>query len=356
MTHEDEDIRRLLTGAVPPLTPPQDRLGAVAARVRRRRQRVLGTSALAIALTVGMGIGAGRLLTGGDQAPPAAGPDRWTSCAVKDVEQETARKPFTASPPTPLPRLGDDFVPVSVIICDELPQQRSDGGTDLVARERHGDAEAALVAALRLPDEPRTSDWCTLDLVVPAWLAVVDAEGRWMRPAAPVDSCGKPRAEYSEALQATSLTTVSTRPIREMVSAGAAAAGCGQRIKHVIALADPPYPKGRRSVFRESFPGASPIRLCVYATPPGEWAEGEFVHGTVLSPTRRTAIDRALQEVGAPQPCTTRAGRFALLHSVASEGYFIYVELDGCHRVLADYGGTVLAQSDAALAALLDQP
>ncbi|MEU2610532.1 hypothetical protein ABZ570_02925 [Micromonospora sp. NPDC007271] len=74
MRHEDEDIRSLLTEAVPPLSPPADRLGAVARRVRRHRRRLVGGSALAVVLAVGLAVGGVQGFTGGraDPAPPAA--------------------------------------------------------------------------------------------------------------------------------------------------------------------------------------------------------------------------------------------------------------------------------------------
>ncbi|MER7888999.1 hypothetical protein ABTX15_04150 [Micromonospora sp. NPDC094482] len=69
MTYEDEDIKLLLTGAVPPLPAPPDRLGAVARRVRRRRRRQTGSLLLAVVLTIGLGAGGTALMTGGDRAP-----------------------------------------------------------------------------------------------------------------------------------------------------------------------------------------------------------------------------------------------------------------------------------------------
>ncbi|MEO3777437.1 hypothetical protein ABGB16_11405 [Micromonospora sp. B11E3] len=69
MRHEDEDVRSLLTNAVPPLAPPPGRLGAVARRVRRHRRRVVGGSALAVALAVGLGVGGVQAFTGGAGTP-----------------------------------------------------------------------------------------------------------------------------------------------------------------------------------------------------------------------------------------------------------------------------------------------
>ncbi|WP_320069696.1 hypothetical protein [Micromonospora sp. RTGN7] len=82
MTHEDEDIRFLLTEAVPPLAPPPDRVGAVARRVRRRRRRLSAGTALAVALTVGVGVGGVQILAGGDH-PPA--PRAATQATIREA-------------------------------------------------------------------------------------------------------------------------------------------------------------------------------------------------------------------------------------------------------------------------------
>ena len=81
-----------------------------------------------------------------------------------------------------LPRLGDDFIPAAAVICGlEQPV-----GEDVMVTEQRSDngaALAALVAALRLPDAPENPDFpCRANLEGAPWLALVDAEGRWIRP------------------------------------------------------------------------------------------------------------------------------------------------------------------------------
>ncbi|MET8264924.1 hypothetical protein ACWD8I_25330 [Micromonospora arida] len=228
MTREDEDIRLLLTNAVPPLTPPPDRVVKVARRVRRHRQRLIGSTALAVALAVGLGVGGARILTDGNRAPSMAGDSggqgQWTSCV--EAAPEMVRRGFTV--PTEeaaaLPRLGDDFIPAAAVICGlEQPV-----GEDVMVTEQRSDdgaALAALVAALRLPDAPENPDFpCRANLEGAPWLALVDAEGRWIRPGIPLASCRNHLPDgFRTALWALPLTTVATRPLTEVESSPSSA-------------------------------------------------------------------------------------------------------------------------------------
>lgn len=365
MTHEDEDIKRLLTEAVPRLTPPVDRVGAVGARVRRRRRRLVGGSAFAVAIVVALGVGGLQMITGNAPPPRTAGDSgeqgRWTSCADAAPEMTTAGQRVGAGDAAALPRLAADFTPVAAVICQLETQQRPDGGQDRVATERRADKVDALVTALRLPDEPPTDGPCTTKAVIPPWLALVDADGRWVRPGLPVDRCGKPRPEVRAALGALPLTTVATRKVAELVSAEAVVAGCEQRWKDVIALQATSKPDTPRKALPEPFPAGRQIRLCVYELLDSEPGTGNFVHGTVLPVDRRTAIEQALKAAGSLEPCSARASRFALLRPTTGDDPETYVELDGCHRIMVvgwvRYpGGPVMSQGDAALAELIDKP
>jgi hypothetical protein len=150
---------------------------------------------------------------------PRGGPDvheRWTSCTT-EVPTPSADGGVDA---IAMPRLGSGFAPVSVVVCAQGPRQRPDGGTDLVATEGRADAIAALLAALRLPDEPHTNGPCTDDLPTVPWFALLDAQERWIRPGLPVDSCGKIRVEVRRAVDGLKLTEVSSRTIHAALSQG----------------------------------------------------------------------------------------------------------------------------------------
>src|SRR5215467_14638832 len=168
------------------------------------------------ALVVGGAVGLAAVMlaacestSGGTAQGPTGAPSvqpRWTSCAAD------------APPPSPgggldalnLPRLGGDFTPRAVVICAEQVDQRADGGTDLVAAESRADDITGLVAALRLPDSRPTTGACTADLPTVPWFALLDAQGRWVRPGVPMDACDKVRIEVRDALAGLRLTRVST--------------------------------------------------------------------------------------------------------------------------------------------------
>jgi hypothetical protein len=145
---------------------------------------------------------------------------KWESCDA--IAGQDADAPA-------LPRLDDSFQPVSAVLCLTASRQRATGGADLVATERRADDVAALVAALRLPDEEPTSGACTMELVTVPWLALLDADGRWIRPGVPVDSCRKPRIEVRTALGRLRTTTVSSRVYVE-------ADGCRRVLINDVAL------------------------------------------------------------------------------------------------------------------------
>lgn len=296
----------------------------------------------------------------GAAAGDPGGQGSWTSCVEVAPEMTTAGFMVTANDAGGLPPLDDGFSPVAAVICGQETRQRPDGGQDRVLTERRTDEVDDLVASLRLPDEPFGAGPCTMELPGAPWLALIDADGRWTRPGMPLDRCGKLRPEVKEALAALPMTTVSTRVVAELVSAGAAAAGCSQQWKDMIAVETTMNPSPPRKALPEPFPAGRQIRLCVYELLKSDPGTGNFVHGTVLPPERRTAIGQALRGAGPVAACTEQASRFALLRSTSGGDPQTYVELDGCHRIMVvggvrPPGRTVMAQGDAALAELIDK-
>ncbi|WBB66816.1 hypothetical protein [Micromonospora sp. WMMD812] len=291
----------------------------------------------------------------GDQPPRVV--DRWTSCA--DEAPAAGLLPPGGSDATSLPLLDDSFTPVAAVLCGQQVQRRPDGGQEMVATERRADDVGALVAALRLPDERRAAGPCTLDMVIPPWLALLDQQGRWVRPGIPVGPCGKPRTEVGEALDGLRMTTVATRPIREIESAEAAAAGCVQRWADMVAVQAGFGETTAPVSAAPSIAAGTALRLCVYDVPAAERGSGkpagEFAYGRVLPPDRTAAVTRALATTGPVAACATPAGRFALLRPVDGTGPEVYVELDGCRRVLVTPPGgpPSLGQADPTLPGLL---
>jgi len=259
-----------------------------------------------------------------------------------------------------LPRLGEDFVARAAVVCGGGPEKRADGGTDAILTESRATDVAALVDTLRLPDQAGRQGGqvvCTMDLPLVPWLVLIGPDGRWTRPGIPVDGCGKPRIEVREAVGALALTRVETRVVGEVESAGAAATGCGQSWADMLWVETHTGNATPGRIAAPPFTGPD-LRVCVFEVPDsqqgGDKPAGEFVHG---GDQKSHDILEAIAAAPPARACDTPAGRFALIGTRDRTGGQIYVELDGCQRIMAApvTGGPVVAQGDDALARLLDR-
>lgn len=297
-----------------------------------------------------------------DGSGVAAGPtgpmeihSAWTSC--RDAAPEATAFPGTEA--QRMPFLDDDFAADHAIFCRSGPELRADGGTDLFATEELVDDVTALVAALRLPSEPPGDGACTADMVVVPWFALVDASGRWARPGVPSDACGKPRIEVRDAIAKLTFIRVSAHPLGEIESAGAAKSGCSQQWADMVWVETTQPGRTFATAGADPLAGATQVRLCLYRVPAKEQRTGkpagDFERGGVLAPTRWLAIASTMRGAGPAAACDTPAGAFALLRRADDNGGEVYVELDGCRRIMTNtYDGPPrLQQADAALVALL---
>ncbi|GAA0812860.1 hypothetical protein [Spirilliplanes yamanashiensis] len=306
------------------------------------------------------GLGVVLLAACADGGTPPAGPGPSAAPAVPVAGRGWVSCAALAAPVPPAdagPPLAADFVPVAVTLCRQGERRRPGGGTDAVERELRSTEVAALVAALRLPDAEPSGGACTADLVLPPFLVLHDAAGRWVRPAVPVDGCAKPRPEVVAALGALPLTTVAERVLHPLTSDAAAAAGCGDVHADMVSVAVAGGGSLRRLERTPAEPGE--LRVCRYEVPPAERGTGKpagtFLGGGVLPAPRAAAVAARLARLGPARPCAAHAGRFALL-TPAAGGPAVYVELDGCRRVMADQpaGPPAFAQADETLIGLLD--
>ncbi|MEU8611744.1 hypothetical protein AB0C29_27540 [Actinoplanes sp. NPDC048791] len=278
----------------------------------------------------------------------------WTSCAAAGA---TSSGPASGgSGLADLPPLDGSFEPVAAVVCSSAPLRRADGGEDMTATESRADDVTALVAALRLPDEPISGGACTLELYLAPFFALLDAQGRWVRPGVPHDSCGKVRSEVREALGGLRLTPVSSRPIREIESSEAAAAGCTQQWADMVWVSGQWGTKGEPAVVPAGFDGPVQVRLCAYRVPADQQRTGkpagEFASGRYLSEQQWAAVRKEV-EAAAPAPaCTSPASEFVVLHLGSGQ---LYVERDGCRRLLAQAadGRDTIRQASPKLLALL---
>ncbi|GAA3339227.1 hypothetical protein GCM10020358_22250 [Amorphoplanes nipponensis] len=313
----------------------------------------------------GIVVAAAALVTIAGCAGPAAAPDApdgplriepaWTSCRAA-APAPSGPALLGAGDSGTLPRLDDSFQPVAAVLCTVGPARRPDGGEDLAATERRADDVAALVAALRRPDEPLNGGICTTEAYLMPWIALLDAQGRWTRVRPPRDACGKVRVEVRDALQALRTTTVASRPVREIESSAAAAAGCRQQWADMVRVAGLGRTNGEPAVVPPGFDGPVPVRLCVYRVPADQQRTdkpaGEFVSGRVLGDGQWAGVRREIEAAGPAAPCAVPAAGFAVLHVGAGQ---IHVELDGCRRLLATAagGGPTLRRASPALVKLL---
>jgi hypothetical protein len=274
-----------------------------------------------VVVTVLFGAVAGCAGQAAEPGKPTVEP-AWTSCAAAGAP---ASGPASGGGDAELPPLDDSFQPVAAVVCSSAPLRRADGGEDLTATESRADDVTALVAALRLPDEPLSGGACTLELYLPPFFALLDAQGRWVRPGVPHDSCGKVRSEVREALGGLRLTPVSSRPIREIESSEAAAAGCTQRWADMVWVSAQWGTKGEPAVVPAGFDGPVQVRLCAYRVPADQQRTGkpagEFASGRYLSEQQWAAVRKEIEAATPAPACTSPASEFVVLHLGSGQIY-----------------------------------
>ena len=325
------------------------------------------STGLTAALIVTVALAAGCATPPGQRAAdPSAAPDflevqpAWVSCPDAAPDPQS----WLGADATELPHIGTSFPATAAIVCSTAVQRRTDGGEDVVAVESRAEDIEALLTALRLPDEPRTDGICTMDLPIVDWFALLDDAGRWVRPGLPTDACGKIRIEVRDAVGSLDLTRVASRVLREQLSAEAAALNCGQQWTDMIWMETS---LGSRTMAGRAVPfdRGETVRLCRYLVPASERGSekpsGEFDGGTVLTPEQWGPVADAISAAPKAAPCQTQAGRFAMIQPTGGTGGTggeIYVELDGCQRIMTSpyEGDPGLVQADAALIGQLTQP
>ena len=286
-----------------------------------------------VVATVLFGAVAGCAGQEGDPGKPKVEP-AWTSCA--DAGAESSGPASGGGDLAGLPPLDDSFQPVAVVVCTLSTLRPPSGGAKVAATESRADDVTALVAALRLPNEPKSGGVCSLELYLPPFFALLDEQGRWVRPGLPHDGCGKVRSEVREALGGLRLTPVSPGPAPETESSQAAAAGCTRQWADMVWVTAQWGTDGEPAVVPAGFDGPVRVRLCAYRVPADQQRSGkpagEFASGRELSDAQWTAVRKEV-EAAAPAPaCSDPASEFVVLHLGSGQ---IYAERDGCRRLLA---------------------
>ncbi len=157
-------------------------------------------------------------------------------------------------------------------------------------------------------DQPPKGTMCSDVLVGFPVATFVDAQGHWETPARwPIDRCHQPLG-YPPSIR---WHVVRMRRIRQLVSAPALAAHCAMRVGNTVAWAGPPRDSTGGPLF-----DVPPWRthVCIYRTPPDNFATGRFVRGFRLdvSQTRRLVGHSPVRDRGAAvrsSACSQRSAR-----------------------------------------------
>lgn len=130
-------------------------------------------------------------------APSGGMPDRFDAVAAVLCDPVLTFAPVDphATPPPLEFRRGPQTVPGE----SPAPEAASpEPAPPITPRRFEGDL-APLLAALGVPDAPPTDDACALVMVSPPDVRLVDARGRWVRPAIPRNGCHQPVREPIDA-------------------------------------------------------------------------------------------------------------------------------------------------------------
>lgn len=237
--------------------------------------------------------------------------------------------------------LGPDDTVVAVVRCDLAEQEfPGEGGWKVVTSSRATTGLEPLLVALRRPAETGRPGGCLDYLLAEPWFGLELADGRFVRPIVPLDSCGHPLAEVGAALDALPWRTGDTARYEQTrtqeqvdLAARADAIGCPAAIKDLAAIevesGRAPRPGTRGDV---ALPEGS-VLLCRYrvGTAPYDPTAPGFVSGERLPVAGAAAVRSALDASGPVLACSQPHRDLAMLLVGDS---WTEVELDGCRRVL----------------------
>ncbi len=227
--------------------------------------------------------------------------------------------------------------------CRHVNQIVPGRGEWLMRTEERADGDiAALAVALRLPDDGGGADNCpAIGIVLPEVYAV-DATGRAVLVRWPLGACSQPRPEVAAALAALRWTPEATRQVRQVRTQAVIDSGCGDRVKNMAAVEGAATDRPVRGGSPESLAVPKRVWACTYAIDEhGDTPEGSYASGGRTTVAVWRAVVLALRTAPlAPPGCTTQGRRFTVLHS--PEGW-VFIERDGCRRVLLPDGGLRVA-------------
>lgn len=280
---------------------------------------------------VGVGIGDGPAASSGLECPaPDPGP-------VSEVDAAAQ-----------LPLLARDVEVVAVLECAGGATHVAGQGEHKVSRVRRasGAQIGPLAAALKLPAGPRTDGACTADLRYPLSVFVETGAGQVLHVATPRDGCGHPLPAVVRAWQRLVWVVVSEQVGEQTRPEAAVVAGC-EGWKDMLAITDTAGSGGSGTPTRITGPAlaaSGPLHVCVYESRyPKDWSPGDNrvvdglpIGGGALSADQASDLAGRLNALWPASPCHAVHQRFAVLTAPGVDA--VYVELDGCLRVLTADG------------------
>ena len=201
------------------------------------------------------------------------------------------------------------------------------------------DSAGGLLQTLALPSESQFGVACGASLVYPTTIELDTWSGR-VTIAPPKDPCLQTRPEVVAAWQALPWVTVATAVIKRVRSEAALAAGC-QGSKDMIAIVGHAAKPGMAGPLVDA---NAAVSICLLRS---TGFDGEPTGGRTLTDDEDQRLATLLAAAGPAAPCGATHTSFAVIGKSTP----VYVELDGCMRILAP--DNTIRQGGAELTALL---
>jgi hypothetical protein len=217
------------------------------------------------------------------------------------------------------------FRPVALYSCgQDFEKVPGEGEWRVGVQRRAGSGLEPVVAALRLPDEPRSTGACTMEYDADGEVWLVDAAGRAVLPRWPRNGCGHLRPETGAALGRLTYDATTRRREALQTPQSALDSGCPTAYKNMVAIEAPTAHGPGSFAAMPKLAGA----VCRYRTDDAETPSGPFITGHKADRAQWAALLAALEATGPAQPCHRNATEFVVIAESA------YAEMDGCQRVL----------------------